>query len=84
MVKAELKSLTWMMCEAFGLDTRIDKYQGKRPIGLYRWDMEVLIDVLSDALNDRDQYTDTSAPEFETANKLLRRLNDEYRKAFDN
>ena len=25
------------MVEAFGLDRRIEKYQGKRPIGYYSW-----------------------------------------------
>jgi len=43
---AELKRLTWMMAEAFGLDRRIEKYEGKKHIGLYRWDMECLMDVV--------------------------------------
>ena len=38
----ELKKFTWSMAEAFGLDRRIEKYQGKRPIGFYRWDLDCL------------------------------------------
>lgn len=47
----ELQKHTWCMAEAFGLDSRIEKYKGKRPIGLYRWDMECLIDAVSIALD---------------------------------
>ncbi len=36
----ELKRHTWLMDEAFGLDSRIDKYKGAKPIGLYIWDFE--------------------------------------------
>ena len=46
------------MAEAFGLDRRIDKYRGKRPIGFYRWDMDCLIDVLDIALDDSNEYPD--------------------------
>jgi hypothetical protein len=33
----ELKRITWLMSESFGLDTRIENYQGKRPFWLARW-----------------------------------------------
>ena len=39
----ELKRFTWLMSDAFGLDTRFERYQGKRPIGLYSWDIECLL-----------------------------------------
>ena len=39
----ELKKCTGAMAESFGLDRRIENYQGKRPIGLYRWDIECLV-----------------------------------------
>ncbi len=39
----ELKMCTGAMAESFGLDRRIEKYEGKRPIGLYRWDIECLV-----------------------------------------
>ena len=54
----ELQKHTWSMVEAFGLDRRIEQYKGKRPIGLYRWDMDCLIDVLSMALDDSKEYPD--------------------------
>lgn len=41
----ELKKHTWEMAESFGLDARIERYKGTRPIGLYRWDMDCLTDV---------------------------------------
>ena len=32
------------MPECFGLDRRIANYQGTRPIGFYRWDLDALVD----------------------------------------
>jgi|SRR6516165_5848567 len=46
-----LKSLA--MPESFGLEGRIQRYQGKRPIGLYRWDWECWLDTLSLEWADR-------------------------------
>lgn len=48
----ELQKHTWQMCEAFGLDTKIDNYKGVRPISFYSWDLECLLDVLDMTLND--------------------------------
>ncbi|MFH1126809.1 MAG: hypothetical protein ABIG84_01705 [archaeon] len=48
----ELKKLTWAMEESFGLDRRIEKYQGKRPIGLYRWDIECLVMAIEFGIDD--------------------------------
>ena len=36
----ELKRHTYAMAEAFGLDAKIERYKGTRPITLYRWDLE--------------------------------------------
>jgi len=52
----ELQRHAWMMAESFGLDRRIENYQGKRPIGLYRWDIECLTDVIHSALDDPEYY----------------------------
>ena len=41
-----LKSLADAMAEAFGLDRRVMAYQGKRSLGLYRWDLDCLVDVV--------------------------------------
>lgn len=40
-----LQSLTGAMAEAFGLDRKIENYKGTRPLTLYRWDLECLMDV---------------------------------------
>jgi hypothetical protein len=38
---AELRELKESdLAESFGLDLRIERYEGKRPLGLYRWDLE--------------------------------------------
>ena len=46
---AELDALqdqAWQLAETFGLDRRICQYRGTRPLQLYRWDLEALIDML--------------------------------------
>ena len=53
-----------MMVEAFGLDRRIANYQGVRPIGLYRWDIECLFDVINSVLTDTDYYPNQDSPEY--------------------
>ncbi|HVC60179.1 MAG TPA: hypothetical protein VND19_07470 [Acetobacteraceae bacterium] len=79
---SELKRLTWQMSEAFGLDARIGKYQGKRPIGLYSWDFECLLAVLDNALNDPTEYPDKTASGYDALTQLAGWLRDEYREAF--
>jgi len=54
----ELQKHTWQMCEAFGLDRKIENYKGTRPISFYSWDLDCLIDVLSLALDDEKEYPD--------------------------
>ena len=70
----ELKKLTYLMAEAFGLDRRIENYQGKRPIGLYRWDLDCLIDVTELALADVKQYPRKSGEGYAAMQKLCDRL----------
>ncbi len=41
-----LKELTRNMAEAYGLDNRIENYNGLKPIGLCRWDMDCLMNAL--------------------------------------
>jgi hypothetical protein len=50
----ELKRHTEDLPQSFGLDNRLQRYQGTRPIAFYRWDLEYLLDVLSLALDDRN------------------------------
>ena len=79
----ELKRHTWLMDEAFGLDSRIEKYKGARPIGLYRWDVECLIDAADYALNDPKEYPDKSDSGYRSLLKLHNRLKERYRKTYD-
>ena len=44
---AELKKYTWEMAEAFGLDSRLDRYQGKRPMSFAGEDFDLLISFTS-------------------------------------
>ena len=46
------------MCEAFGLDRKIENYKGTRPISFYRWDLDCILDVLDMALDDEKEYPD--------------------------
>ncbi len=79
---SELKRMTWLMSEAFGLDTRIENYHGKRPIGLYRWDLECLLAVMDHALKDEKEYPDKTTSGYNAITRLAGRLLDEYHKAF--
>ena len=60
----ELQRFTGDMAESFGLDDRIYAYKGKRPIGLFRWDLECLEEVISWAIEDSETYPDKTAPEY--------------------
>lgn len=52
---AELWELQQLdMPESLGLDRRIERYQGTRPIGLYRWDLECLLAAISLVVDGRD------------------------------
>ncbi|MBA7630954.1 hypothetical protein ES703_38481 [subsurface metagenome] len=79
----ELKRHSGSMVEAFGLDRRIERYQGKRPIGLYRWDLDCLIDVIYLALDDNDEYPSKDSSEYLSLSRLHQRLQKEYAKMFD-
>ena len=80
---AELKQHTWEMAEAFGLDSRIDRYQGKRPIGFYQWDMDCLIAVVESALDDTAEYPSKDSSGYVALMRLYSRLEEECRQAFD-
>src|SRR3954451_14009024 len=74
----ELKKHTYSMVEAFGLDRKIENYQGTRPITLYRWDLDCLLSVIDLALKDKRQYPDKSTPEYLALKRLGERLHQEY------
>lgn len=74
----ELKKHSYSMVEAFGLDRKIENYQGTRPITLYRWDLDCLLSVIDLALNDERDYPDKSCPEYQALKQLGDRLHQEY------
>ena len=54
---AELRELKRLdMPESLGLDRRIGRYQGTRPIGLSRWDLECVLATLSIVADGRDPF----------------------------
>ena len=70
----ELKRFSWMMAECFGLDRRIDNYRGVRPIGLYRWDIECLIEVIDFVLTDQKYFPTQNSLEYQAIKNLCDRL----------
>ena len=70
----ELQRFVWMMAESFGLDRRIANYQGVRSIGLWRWDIECLVDVINSVLNDPEYYSTQDCPEYLAIKALRNRL----------
>ncbi len=78
----ELKRHTWMMAESFGLDGRIERYQGKRPIGLYRWDLDCLVAVIESALANPKAYPSHASARYLALQALLERVRQEYDAAY--
>ena len=54
----ELQKHTWQMCEAFGLDRKVENYKGTKPISLYSWDLDCILAVLDVVLDDEKEYPD--------------------------
>ena len=79
----KLQRHTWSMAEAFGLDRRVEQYKGKKPIGLYRWDMDCLIDLLSMTLDDSKEYPDHNSSGYLALKNLSERLKSEYDRNFE-
>jgi len=77
---SELQRHSGQMVEAFGLDRRIEKYQGKRPIGLYSWDFDCIFAVIENALIDPEEYPDKNNSGYKALKYLFERLKVEYRK----
>jgi hypothetical protein len=70
----ELKKFTGDMVEAFGLDRKIENYQGKRPIGFYPWDLDCLEDVISMVVDDVTEYPCKSGTGYEAIMNLYDRI----------
>ncbi len=74
----ELKRHVYSMAESSGLDRKIEAYKGTRPLTLYRWDLDCLMDVIGYELEDAKQYPDKNAPEYRALKRLGDRLREEY------
>jgi hypothetical protein len=74
----ELKRHTGSMAVAFGLDGKIEAYKGTRPITLYRWDLDCLMDVIDCELGDPSEYPDKTTAEYLALKSLGQRLRKEY------
>jgi hypothetical protein len=79
----ELKRFTIDMAEAFGVDRRIEAYSGKRPIGLYRWDLDCLLTVMDLSLKDQRAYPDKKSSSYAAFKRLRDRLQEEYRRLWE-
>jgi hypothetical protein len=66
------------MAEAFGLDRKIENYKGTRPLTLYRWDLECLMDVIDMALKREPDRRSRSKPDPTALKSLGERLRQEY------
>ena len=76
----ELKELS--LPELFGLERRVERYQGKRPISLYRWDLECLLDTLSLEMTDRPLHPRPRRRDLAALQSLYDRLRKEYDVAY--
>ena len=80
---AELRVLKELsLPESFGLERRVERYQGKRPIGLYRWDLECLLDTLSLEMTDRPWHPRLRRRDLTALESLYGRLRKEYDVAY--
>ncbi len=78
----ELHGVIGALSESFGLDRRIERYRGKRPIALYQWDLDLLVDVVGDAMRDAEEretrrpqaWAGARRPEAAPLRSLLARL----------
>lgn len=79
----ELKKQTGAMAEAFGLDRRIEAYQGKRPIQFYRWDLDCLEAVVDDAVKEADSAKGRKASGLSALKRLQERIHALKEKAYE-
>jgi len=80
---AELRVLKELsLPESFGLERRVERYQGKRPISLYRWDLECLLDTLSLEMTDRPLHSRPRRTDLAAQQSLYDRLRKEYDTAY--
>ncbi len=80
---AELRELKLLdLPESFGLERRLQCYEGKRPIGLYRWDLEYLLDALSLEMRESPHHPRLRRKDLDALRSLHDRLRKEYDSAY--
>ena len=79
---AELQKHTWQMSEAYGLDSKIEKYKGTRPITLYSWDLDCILDVLYMALDDKKEYPNRKDEGYTRLHELYVNLKNAYKETY--
>lgn len=79
----ELQKHTWQMCEAFGLDSRIENYKGKRSISFYSWDLDCILDVLSMVLEDEEEYPDKTDEGYIKLHELYLGMKKAYKETYN-
>ena len=79
----ELQKHTWQMSESFGLDTKIENYKGIKPISLYSWDIDCILDVLDMTLNDQKEYPHKNGKGYLKFNDLYIHLKAMSKKLYD-
>ena len=79
----ELQAHAWDFTECYGLNRRIYNYKGKRPMGLYPWDVEVMKEVIGIVMEDPIYYPDKNSPEYQAISSLYARVHELYLEAFN-
>jgi hypothetical protein len=79
---SELQKHSWQMCEAFGLDRKVEHYKGTRSISFYSWDLDCILDVLSMALGDKKEYPDKTDEGYRELHELHTTLQSAYKNTY--
>ncbi len=79
----ELQRHTGGMCEAYGLDRKIEQYKGSRPISLYSWDLDCIDSVLDMVLNDQKEYPDKKDDGYIQLQELKLKLKKAYEDTYE-
>ena len=78
----ELQKHTWGMSEAYGLDTRVGNYKGKKPISFYQWDLDCIDGLLDYVLNDEKLYPDKQDEGYVILHELYETLQQAYKTTY--
>lgn len=70
------------MIEAYGLDSKIENYKGTRPISLYSWDLDCILDIVSMMLDDELEYPDKADEGYVALSQLYERLKTAYKETY--